>query len=179
MVKYFESSTIFHFTWEQVAQGFWRRYPNPNSSHVLSEDTISREIRDHKLYSKRLLSKTNRVPKWAEKFISKNNSVKILEESIVDPEEKVLITYTRNLGYTKVMSVVEKVVYKVAQDNPEWTVAKRSVWIESSVFGFSRAIQAFGLDRFKKNCMQMSAGFDHVLTRMFPHSAKLINSELS
>lgn len=30
MVKYFESSTVFQFSWEQVAQGFWRRYPNPN-----------------------------------------------------------------------------------------------------------------------------------------------------
>lgn len=30
-------------------------------------------------------------------------SVKIIEESIVDPKNKVLVTYTRNLGYTKVM----------------------------------------------------------------------------
>lgn len=30
-------------------------------------------------------------------------SVKIVEESIVDPKNKVLITYTRNLGYAKVM----------------------------------------------------------------------------
>ncbi|XP_023245031.1 PRELI domain-containing protein 1, mitochondrial-like [Copidosoma floridanum] len=179
MVKYFESSTIFYFSWEQVAQGFWRRYPNPNSSHVLSEDTILREIKDGKLYSKRLLTKTNRVPKWGERFINKNNNVKILEESIVDPKEKVLVTYTRNLGFTKVMNVVEKVVYKVSHDNPQWTVAKRSAWIESSVFGFSRAIQAFGLDRFKKNCMQMSMGFNHVLSLMFPTSLHFANSDFT
>jgi len=72
------------------------------SSHVLTEDTISREVKNGKLYSKRLLTKTNRVPKWGERFISKN-IVKIMEESIVDPEAKTLTTYTRNLGYTKVM----------------------------------------------------------------------------
>lgn len=73
------------------------------SSHVLSEDTISRELKNGKLYSTRLLTKTNRVPKWGEAFISKNGSVKIIEESVVDPKKKVLTTYTRNLGFTKVM----------------------------------------------------------------------------
>lgn len=72
------------------------------STHVLTEDTIAREVKDGKLYTKRLLTKTNRVPKWGERFISKN-IVKIVEESIVDPQTKTMTTYTRNLGYTKVM----------------------------------------------------------------------------
>ncbi|CAH2244469.1 jg15948 [Pararge aegeria aegeria] len=125
------------------------------STHVLSEDTCSRQVKDGCLYTKRLLTKTNRVPKWGERFFSAK-SVKIIEESIVDPERKVLITYTRNLGYTKVMSVVERVEYRPA--GPGQTIAKRSAWIDSQVFGFSRAIRAFGLDRFRKNCNQMVSG---------------------
>ncbi|CAB3224775.1 unnamed protein product [Arctia plantaginis] len=93
-------------------------------------------------------------------------SVKIIEESIVDPEKKIFITYTRNLGYTKVMSVVERVEYRAL--GPAQTVAVRSAWIDSQVFGFSRAIRAFGVDRFKKNCNQMFYGFNHVLDRLFP-----------
>ncbi|XP_043283523.1 PRELI domain-containing protein 1, mitochondrial isoform X2 [Venturia canescens] len=178
MVKYYENTTVFQFNWSQVAQGFWQRYPNPHSSHVLSEDTISREVRDGKLYSKRLLLKTNRVPKWGERFISKN-VVKIVEETVVDPKAKMLTSYTRNLGYTKVMSVIEKVVYRVSEENSEWTVAHRSAWIDSSVFGFSRAIQAFGLDRFKKNCAKMTGGFNYVLAHMFPSTAAYMNPTLS
>ena len=26
--------------WSAVVSGFWRRYPNPHSDHVFSEDTI-------------------------------------------------------------------------------------------------------------------------------------------
>lgn len=74
------------------------------SSHVLSEDTISRKVKNGILYTTRLLTKTNRVPKWGERFVSKN-IVKIIEESIVDPKTKTLTTYTRNLGYTKVMVI--------------------------------------------------------------------------
>lgn len=178
MVKYYETDTTFQFNWSQVAQGFWQRYPNPNSSHVLSEDTVSREVKNGLLYSKRLLTKTSRVPKWGERFVSKN-VVKIVEESIVDPKTKTLTTYTRNLGYTKVMSIVEKVVYRVSEENPDWTVAKRSAWIDSQVFGFSRAIQAFGLDRFKKNCAKTYNGFNYVLAHMFPQTAQFMNPSLS
>nr|CAD7256266.1 unnamed protein product [Timema shepardi]CAD7394912.1 unnamed protein product [Timema cristinae]CAD7427350.1 unnamed protein product [Timema monikensis]CAD7576610.1 unnamed protein product [Timema californicum] len=169
MVRYFETTSLFHYTWDQVAQGYWKRYPNPESTHVLSEDTVYREIRGHKLFTKRLLTKTNRVPKWGERFVS-SSKVKIVEESIVDPKEKILVTYTRNLGYAKVMSVVEKVTYRVSPDNPNWTLAERSAWIDSQVFGFGRAIQAFGLERFRKNCQKMVGGFNCVLAAMYPQA---------
>lgn len=103
MAKYYENSTVFHYNWEQMVQGFWKRYPNPYSLHVLSEDTIEREIReDGKLYSKRVLTKTNRVPKWGERFF-KAKFVCIIEESLVDPKSKELKTYTRNIGFNKIM----------------------------------------------------------------------------
>jgi PRELI-like family len=103
MAKYYENSTVFNYNWEQVLQGFWKRYPNPYSLHVLSEDTIQREIReDGKLYSKRVLTKTNRVPKWGERFF-KAKFVCIIEESLVDPKSKTLTTQTRNIGFNKIM----------------------------------------------------------------------------
>uniref|UniRef100_A0A1B6E3G8 PRELI/MSF1 domain-containing protein n=1 Tax=Clastoptera arizonana TaxID=38151 RepID=A0A1B6E3G8_9HEMI len=166
MVKYLEIKTVFQFDWNQVVQAFWKRYPNPESKHVLSEDTFYREVKDNKLFSKRILTKTNRPPKWGEKFVSAR-IVKIVEESIVDPKEKVLTTYTRNIGYTSLMSVVEKVVYKVSDENPNWTVAERSAWVDSHVYGFARAIQAFGIDRFRKNCQKQVNGFNYVLFKMF------------
>ncbi|XP_043265714.1 PRELI domain-containing protein 1, mitochondrial [Colletes gigas] len=178
MVKRYENNITFQFSWNQVVQGFWQRYPNPHSLHVLSEDTVSREIKNGVLYTTRLLTKTNRLPKWGERFISKN-IVKIVEESIMDPKTKTLTTYTRNLGYTKVMSIMEKVVYRVCDDNPNWTVAHRSAWIDSHVFGFSRAIQAFGLERLKKNYNLMYTGFNYVLAHMFPQTAQYMNPSLS
>lgn len=72
------------------------------SNHVLSEDTIERSIRDGKLYTKRLLTKTNKLPKWGERLYNVK-AVKIVEESICDPVEKTLTTYTRNIAFTKVM----------------------------------------------------------------------------
>ncbi|XP_066595928.1 protein preli-like [Prorops nasuta] len=171
MVKLYENDTLFQFSWSQVATAFWQRYPNPHSMHVLTEDTISRVIKDGKLYSKRLLTKTNRVPKLGERFMN-TNTVKIIEESVVDPKEKKLTTYTRNLGFTKIMAVVEKVVYQESEENPGWTVVKRTAWIESQIFGFSKAIEAFGVDRFKKNCIKAASGFNYVLGNLFPQATQ-------
>lgn len=69
---------------------------------MLTEDTLDRSVRDGKLYTKRLLSKTNPVPKWGERFYNVQ-SVKIIEESVCDPAAKTFTTYTRNIGLTKVM----------------------------------------------------------------------------
>ncbi|KAG4066884.1 hypothetical protein HA402_008986 [Bradysia odoriphaga] len=83
MAKYYETTATFNYSWEQVVKGFWNRYPNPHS-----------------------------LPKWGERFYNAK-SVKIVEESVVDPKERKLTTY-RNIAFTKVMSVVEKVVYKMS-----------------------------------------------------------------
>jgi hypothetical protein len=60
-------------------------------------------------------------------------------------------------------------VYRISPENPGKTIAERSAWIDSHVFGFSAAIKAFGLDRFKKNCSKTVNGFNYVLNTMFPH----------
>jgi len=76
------------------------------SKHVLSEDVLHREVIDTKLHSIRLFTKTNKVPKWGERFVH-SKDVKIVEESILDPSRKRLVTYTRNVGYTSVMVGIE------------------------------------------------------------------------
>lgn len=168
--------TVFDYSWKQVAQAYWNRYPNPSSAHVLTEDTISREVRDGKLYSRRILSKTNKVPKWGEHFY-KNTPIKIIEDSVLDPKKKTLITFTRNIGFKKIMKVDEIVEYSEQHDGR--TLAVRRAYVSSQVFGFSRAIRAFGIERFKSNCQKTANGFNFVLTKMFPNQQHIpINRNL-
>lgn len=58
-----------------------------------------------KLRSVRFLTKTQLktgLPRWAEKFVP-HKLVAIIEESIVDPKKQTLTTYTRNVGYSKIV----------------------------------------------------------------------------
>ncbi|TMS23692.1 PRELI domain-containing protein 1, mitochondrial [Larimichthys crocea] len=128
MVKYFCNSTDIRSAWDHVVSAFWQRYPNPFSTHVLTEDVVYREVTaDHRLLSRRLLMKTNRLPRWAERLFPSGMSrcVYIIEDSIVDPVNRSLTTYTWNLNHTTLMSVEERCVFQDSAEQPATTQLRR------------------------------------------------------
>ena len=67
MAKYWSTIHQHNFDWETIASKYWKKYPNPHSSHVFSEDILSAEVNAQgMLRVKRLLSKTNKLPSWGE-----------------------------------------------------------------------------------------------------------------
>ncbi|KAM9695484.1 PRELI domain-containing protein 1, mitochondrial isoform 2-T2 [Trichechus inunguis] len=139
------------------------------SKHVLTEDIVHREVTpDQKLLSRRLLTKTNRMPRWAERLFPANvaHSVYILEDSIVDPQNQTMTTFTWNINHARLMVVEERCVYCVNSDNSGWTEIRREAWVSSSLFGVSRAVQEFGLARFKSNVTKTMKGFEYILAKL-------------
>ncbi|XP_044136732.1 PRELI domain-containing protein 1, mitochondrial [Bufo gargarizans] len=169
MVKYFVGFNELRSSWDQVFAAFWQRYPNPYSKHVLTEDILYREVTsDHKMLTRRLLTKTNRLPRWAERLFPANvaHAVYILEDSIIDLHKKTLTTYTWNINHSSVMSVEERCVYCENPEDKNWTEIRREAWVSSKVFGFSRPIQEFGLARFKSNVTKALKGYEYTLAKM-------------
>ncbi|XP_012737671.2 PRELI domain-containing protein 1, mitochondrial isoform X1 [Fundulus heteroclitus] len=169
MVKYFCNTADIKSTWDHVVSAFWQRYPNPFSTHVLTEDVVYREVTaDRRLLSRRLLMKTNRLPRWAERFFPSGMSrcVYIVEDSIVDPVNRSLTIYTWNLNHTTLMSVEERCVFRDSAEQPATTHLKREAWISSSIFGFSKPIQEFGLARFKSNQAKAMKGLEYALSNL-------------
>lgn len=68
--------------------------------------------------------KTNRLPRWAECFFPSgmSRSVFIIEDSIVDPVNRILTTYTWNLNHTTLM-VRRRLMFmsELMQDTPDIT----------------------------------------------------------
>ncbi|ESO95102.1 hypothetical protein LOTGIDRAFT_215258 [Lottia gigantea] len=174
MVKHSTFSDVFNFTWNQVAIGLWQRYPNVYSKHVLSEDVISRKIINGKLHTKRLFTKTNPMPKAGEKFITARN-VYIIEESIVDPKDKTFVTYTRNVGMQKYVTIEEKCFYQPDITDKSLTVCNRWAFISSSFFGLGRVIQTFCTQRFKQNVKKSMKGLNETMDKLFNPEANQHN----
>ncbi|KAK2824835.1 hypothetical protein Q7C36_018762 [Tachysurus vachellii] len=182
MGKYFFSETDIRSTWEQVLSAFWQRYPNPYSTHVLTEDVIFREVTpDNVLLSRRLFTKTNRLPRWAELIFPGNlsRSVYIVEDSVVDPSNRQLTTLTWNLNHSKLMTVVERCVFHGVEETSVWTHLTREAWISSGVFGLSRPIQEFGLSRFRSNQIKSMKGLEHALSKLQKSAAQGHNADAS
>ena len=131
--KYYATIHTHPFCWDMVATAIFQRYPNPMASHVLSEDTVHREVRRNGsvLYSRRFLTKTNKLPQWGEKWIPAHlkRYVPLVEESHVDRDNKVVVTYTRNIGLSRFMTAYEKVRYQPNPVNPLETFAIKEAWV--------------------------------------------------
>lgn len=185
--KYYTTTHYHPFSWSQVASAVFQRYPNPFATHVLSEDTMHRElIKPNVLYTRRFITKTNKIPKWGEKFLMGiARYVPLVEESFVDTKKKTVTTYTRNVGLSRFMTAVEKVVYSVDPSDPQRsTIAVKEAWVESGLYGIRSAVKNFGIERFKKNCDKASQGLNHVLHNLIEnhkrnkiHFQELTNSK--
>jgi len=177
MTAYFWTTDhFFPHSWNVVTKHFWSRYPNPNSSHVFSEDLIECGLdADGILRTKKLIIKTNKLPWWGKHLFSARR-VAVIEETQVDARNQTMTTYTRNIGLRIFMGTTEKNVYRPCEgsapggDQPQ-TVCEKNVWIESDIVGLRSAIKKFGLDRFKVNCVLASDGLEWAIQRGQLHTA--------
>lgn len=87
--KFWATAHNHNHPWALVASAYWRRYPNPKSGHVFSEDIIDvRPLGGDRLYVKRFITKTNKLPLWGKHFFS-TRRVPMIEETIIDRRHKV------------------------------------------------------------------------------------------
>lgn len=122
MVKFYESTFSYQYSFPAVTLAYFLRYPNPYSAHVLSTDVISREIDAlGRLHTIRIHRKRTRLPSAVLQFLPHSvlGSVRggrsesyILERSTIDMKEGWMRTESRNLDWTGILSVVEKQEYR-------------------------------------------------------------------
>ena len=62
-MSYGTNATDLKYRWSEVCGAFFRRYPNPWSKHVLSEDIISREVKGPVVRTVRVIVKKNKIPR--------------------------------------------------------------------------------------------------------------------
>ncbi|MCJ1335273.1 hypothetical protein MMC09_000541 [Bachmanniomyces sp. S44760] len=123
MVKIFESSFSYDYSFPAVSLAYFLRYPNPFSIHVLSTDVINRTFdpSTSRLSTTRLHLKQSKVPPYILKLLPKGilggtnkdggSQSYILEKSVVDIKEGWMTTESRNLEWTGILSVIEKQIY--------------------------------------------------------------------
>ncbi|CAF1023331.1 unnamed protein product [Adineta steineri] len=171
MVKTYITQWLYTFPWSQVVSGFWQKFPNPYTGHVLSEDTYYRTItEDNKIISKRLLSKTNKLPRWGERIFSRGSSSTIgfiIEESVCDIKQKIFTTTTININLKSLMTVQETCIYRPDKTDESRTVCEKKVAAQGELFGFKTTLETFVIQRYKKNHELASLGLEFILHKLY------------
>lgn len=126
MVKFYESSFNYDYSFPAVSLAYFLRYPNPYARHVLSTDVIDRQFdpETQRLSTTRLHLKRSKIPPTVLNLLPKGilgassdaGQSYVLETSVVDVKEGWMKTETRNLEWTGILSVVEKQIYRRAPD---------------------------------------------------------------
>lgn len=118
MVKFHKAQTTYAHPFPAVSLAYFLRYPNPYSTHVLSTDTISRQLDpvSGRLHIVRLHLKQSKLPSAVVKLLpvgilaGSDGQARnfVLETTVIDPKEGWMETETRNLQYTGVLTVIEQ-----------------------------------------------------------------------
>ncbi|XP_015915449.1 PRELI domain-containing protein 1, mitochondrial [Parasteatoda tepidariorum] len=164
-MKFFEGEDIFHYSWHQIAEVFWFRYPNPFSKHVRTEDVLYRKVEDGILHTMRLLTKTVRFTSFGYNIAIKNEP--IIEESFIDPVNKTIRTCTWNIG-TSVARIKELCFYK-EKERSSFAV-ERKAWIERTRLYLPSLFESYLIHRFQKNVQKTCKGLEFVLAQKYPSS---------
>lgn len=168
MVKYETFSHVFNYTWDHVVTCFWKKYPNEYSTHVLSEDVLHRKMLDDgKLYTKRVIGKTNPLPKWGSTVFPSHLSkvCLVLEETLVDVRNRTMVSYAWNIDYKNFMDVKEKV--SMSEESPGSTECLKEGWVDSSARGFRHVLRKFGMSRWRSNAVKAITGYENTLNKFY------------
>ncbi|GIX98754.1 PRELI domain-containing protein 1, mitochondrial [Caerostris darwini] len=162
-MKFFEGTDVFNYSWLQIADIFWLRYPNPFSKHVRTEDVLYREVEDGVLHTKRLLTKTVRFSYFGYNVNIKNEP--IIEESFIDPRNQTIKTSTWNVG-TAIAQVKEVCYYRKKEDHN--TIIERKAWIEKTKLYLPGFLESIMIRRFQKSVQKTRKGLEYVLANKYP-----------
>lgn len=168
MVLWHKNAHIFNNDFDTVSLAFFNRYPNPYASHVLSIDTLSRELdTEGKLHTTRLIKKAGRLPRWSKPFLGRISESWIIEFSVVDPRQLSMRTYTRNLDHTKIIQVEEHTTYRQAERNIRSTSCLSQVKFSSGFnVGIRNKIEDWSRSRFDENIKKSRLGMAFVMQEL-------------
>lgn len=139
MVKFLSQNHTYDYCFPTVTLAYFLRYPNPFSTHVISTDVIERSFDDttQRLSTTRLHLKRSKMPSAIMRLLPRSllgatttgeSQSYVLERSTVDVREGWMMTESRNLEMTNLLSVVERQEYR-ATGNEEPAVATASASI--------------------------------------------------
>lgn len=162
---------IFNYNWFDVSRAYWLKYPNPYNKTIESIDILDRKILPNgNLYTKRMVTTNTYVP--IPKFIRKYFNIDkfyILEESIVDRNNKKFLINTRNICYLNLIKSNETVEYSIINsdnsnsDNGNQTLMKQQINI--SINGYSY-LENKAINIIKNNIQDGRLGMNYILSQI-------------
>lgn len=170
-MRFFDSSSVFNYCWEEVTKANWQKYPNDITKHVVSVDVLRRDVDPLSgvLRTERLIGCRQQVPIWITKLLGSSGKAYVREVSEVDPKKGTLVMRSQNLDFASLLSVTEVVRYTRDPEDP----LKRTLFSQNASFraglSFKRLclkLEEYSISRFEQNAQLGRMAFEQVLNQV-------------
>jgi len=119
-MKIWSSEHVFDHPWETVAKAAVQKYPNPLNTNVTGIDVVERRIDSlQRIRSHRLIQTTWHVSLWIARLLGGNRTCLGSEHSCIDRAQRRMSLQSRNLTFSNVVSIDERLTYTPHPSEPE------------------------------------------------------------
>lgn len=139
-------SHIFDSPWSKVSFAFWRKYPHPSRSDLLSIDVIDKKFDGRILTITRLVTGEMSLPPFLKTWTSP--VCYVLETIIVDVTKQRMDIQTRNITFSGMVDVVEDCSYYAYTSQS--TVLDQVVTINTNLRFIGNQVEHWIFDNFKE-----------------------------
>ncbi|XP_043945914.1 PRELI domain containing protein 3B isoform X2 [Protopterus annectens] len=145
-----------------------QKYPNPMNTSVVGVDVLERHVdATGKLHSSRLLSTEWGIPSVVKSLIGSNRTwTYVQEHSVVDPAEKTMELKSRNITFTNLVSVDERLVYKPHPQDSEKTVLTQEAIISVKGISLSSYLEGMMANTISSNANKGREAMEWVIRRL-------------
>jgi len=114
------------------------------------------------------------LPFWMRKIFGDTGFI-FIEESTVDPINRVMVLKGKNLTFGNIISTEETCTYSVDPQNSNWTLFKQEFKVHAFPFGVSGPIENYSVQRFLENAEKGRAVMDQAIQRIQTEYAQFLS----
>uniref|UniRef100_A0A914DEY3 PRELI/MSF1 domain-containing protein n=1 Tax=Acrobeloides nanus TaxID=290746 RepID=A0A914DEY3_9BILA len=165
-MKYWTQERVFDHPWNIVANAAYRKYPNPVNENITGIDVLQQDLKNGVLQSERLLQSHFSIPGWASKLTGFSGTQYSYELSKIDPINRSMHLFTRNLNIVSMLRVDEKLVYEQHPTDPNKTLLKQEAIVEVNLPALTDYCEKTFMSTYQKNAEKGPRGLEWVIEQL-------------
>merc|ERR1739848_465120 len=165
-MKIWTSEHVFNHNWETVTIGQWQKYPNPINQAVVGTDVVDRRVVDGVLHSHRIITSDWGLADWVQRLIGTNRVCYASEKSLVDPKNRLMEMYSKNLTFNSYVNMEEKMTYTADPDDNSRTMCKQEMVVTVQGVPLTSYMEGIIVNTVSNNSSKGKAAIEWVVEKL-------------
>lgn len=170
-MKLYSHAHEFNSSFAVLTAANWQKYPNQHSPHVVSVDTVDRQVRDGVLHTTRLLQ-FSQPPPGVLRWLGMPSISYFLEHSTLCPRTRSFTATTHNLSLRSIFCAEEQLTISANREESRLEITA-SISYCGPMATAAGLVEQAAVDRFRQNAHVGRMALQSVVNKVLEQSASL------